>query len=913
MVRPQQNYNSTLAPNRQPQSHRRPKTIFAIVLLAFLSAAYVAAAQTASESKAPSKAQLEAHIDRSIAAMTLEEKISLISGGSILGSTALPRLGIPAFRMGDGPIGAHDPSPSTAFAAGIALAATWDRDLAERIGVQIGRDSRSRGAAFLLGPGLNVYRAPMNGRNHEYFGEDPFLAGQMAVHYVEGLQSQNVTATIKHFAGNNSEFARFNSDTVVSERALREIYLPAFEAAVREGHAGAIMDSYNQLNGTWMTENAHLNTEIAKREWGFEGPIMSDWIATHDGIASANGGLDLEMPAPLYFNPETLLPAVKSGKVKEAVIDDKVRRLLRVAARFGWITPAANGPRWVSHDPLDIDIPRYNQQGREVAVQSALESATLLKNEGGLLPLDPTKVKTVAVIGPNADPGYATGGGSGMVAPFFLTGPFKGISDYLGLHGNVTYAQGIERLDVLAQQTGLTETPDGEKPGVLVETFSTAELIGKPTEIRHEASIGSGPYAQLPAASSDDPNIGLSVATGGGDAGSGAGEKEAMRAGLEEYRRAPTKFARWTGYYHAKTAGEHIAFVEHPGKYRLTVDGKTLIDHAEINAPMVEQTRVALTAGVHKVVLEDLGVPKFNNETLRLGIVRADAVVHPAALELAKHADVVVLSVGYDIESEGEGADREFQLLPGENELIEQVAAANPKTVVVLNAGGSVDTTPWLGHVPVLLDTWYPGEEGGIALGRLLFGDADPSGRLPISWERNLKDNPSVAYYYTAPGTNRITYGDDIFTGYRGYEHNHTRPLFPFGFGLSYTSFAYANLEIHEVTGAPAGAYTVGFYVTNTGKREGADVAQIYVSEDKPEAPRPPQELKGFGRVELKPGETKHVNIPLDARSFAWYDVAAKAWHADAGTFTIRVSRSSADPQLVGKVSLAKPILLPVE
>jgi len=857
--------------------------------------------------KTAPEVSIEARIDRSIADMTLEEKISLISGGSVLGSTALPRLGIPAFRMGDGPLGAHDPSPSTAFAAGIALAATWDRDLAERIGTQIGRDSRSRGAAFLLGPGMNIYRAPMNGRNHEYFGEDPFLAGQMAAHYVEGVQSQNVAATIKHFVGNESEFARFTSNTVVSERALREIYLPAFEAAVREGHAAAIMDSYNQLNGTWMTEDAHLNTEIAKRQWHFDGLIMSDWIATHDGVAAANGGLDLEMPAPLYFNPETLVPAVKSGKVKEAEIDDKVRRLLRVAARFGWISPAAEGAGWVSHDPLDIDIPRYNQQGRVVALQGALESATLLKNEGGILPLDASRTTRIAVIGPDANPGYATGGGSGMVPPVFMTGPFKGISDYLGARGSVTYSQGIDKLDVLAQHTGLTETPDGTTPGVIAETFSTPELTGKPTAIRHEASINAGPYAQLPSATSEEPNVGIGIDT----SISGAGMKEAMRKSIEDTLNAPTLYVRWTGYYHAKAAGEHIAFVEHPGKYRLLIDGKAVIDHAEINAPMVEQARMALTEGVHKVVLEDLGVPKFGNGITRLGILNPGAVVHPAALELAKRADVVVLSIGFDIETEGEGADREFQLLPGQRELIEQVAAVNPRTVVVLNAGGSVATQPWLSKVPALLDIWYAGQEGGNALGRILFGDADPSGRLPISWERSLKDNPSAAFYYTAPGTNAIHYGDDIFVGYRGYEHNHTQPLFPFGFGLSYTSFQYSHLAIEPAK--QVGTYTVSFDVTNTGKREGADVAQIYVSEDRPKVPRPPQELKGFDRVELKAGETRHVTVPLDARSFAWYDVPAKAWHVDAGTFTIRVSRSSADPQLQGTISLPKPILIPVE
>jgi beta-glucosidase len=892
------------APMSRPIPTNAPHSLLLAALL--LSCTAFTSPSQAQQAGSVVESPIETKIDRSIAAMTLDEKISLISGGSILGSTPLPRLGIPAFRMGDGPIGAHDPSPSTAFAAGIALAATWDRTLAESIGRQIGRDSRSRGAAFLLGPGLNIYRAPMNGRNHEYFGEDPFLAGQMAAHYVEGLQSQNVTATIKHFAGNNSEFARFDSDDIVSERALREIYLPAFEAAVREGHAGAIMDSYNRINGTFMTENAHLNTEIARHQWHFDGLILSDWIATHDGIASANGGLDLEMPAPLYFNPETLLPAIQSGKVKESVIDDKVRRLLRVAARFGWITPAADDPGWVSHDPLDIDIPRYNQQGRPVALQSALESATLLKNDGNLLPLDRDRVKKIAVIGPDANPGYATGGGSGMVPPVFYTGPFKGISDYLGAGGIVTYSQGIDKLDVLAAQTGLTESPGTDKPGVLAETFSTPTLTGKPESTRHEAAINAGPYAQLPATTSDDPNIGLAVGGGGND-------KQAMRTALDGVIHAPATYVRWTGYYHAKAAGDHIAFVEHPGRYRLLIDGKLCLDHAEIVAPMVSQTRINLSEGVHKVVLEDLGVPTFNNGILRLGIVKADAFVHPAALELAKRADVVVLSVGFDIETEGEGADREFQLLPGQNELIQQVAAANPHTIVVLNAGGSVDAAPWLNQVPALLDIFYSGQEGGIALGKLLFGDADPSGRLPISWERNLKDNPSFAFYYTTPGTNRIPYGDDIFVGYRGYEHNHTQPLFPFGFGLSYTTFRYANLDIHQDPRAPEGAYTVSFDVTNTGKRAGADVAQVYVSEDHPSVPRPPQELKAFARIDLAPGETRHVTVPLTARAFTWYDVPAKAWHADAGTFTIHVSRSSADPQLQGKVSLSQPILLPVE
>jgi len=867
-------------------------------------------AQTAQENSA----EIEKRIDASIAGMTLEEKISLLSGGSILGSSALPRLGIPALRMGDGPLGAHDPQPSTAFAAGIALAATWDRDLARRIGSEIGRDSRARGAAFLLGPGANLYRAPMNGRNQEYLGEDPFLAAQLVVPYIKGLQSHNVSATIKHFVGNDSEYSRFDTDSVIGERALRENYLPVFEAAVREAHSGAIMDSYNRLNGVWMTENAHLNTEIAKRQWGFDGIIMSDWVATKNGVASANGGLDLEMPAGVTMNEETLVPAVKSGKVALSTIDDKVRRLLRLYARFGWMSPnpAPNpaGPLWIGHDPLDLSIPRYSQQGRQVTLDGGLESATLLKNQGNLLPLDPAKFKSIAVIGPDADPGYANGGGSSMVVPYFVTGPFRGISDYLGDRANVHYDPGIPRLDAMAIDTGLTLAADGKVPGVTVETYDNATLSGKPVSTRTETSINPGQYAKPQIDQGDQQDIAMNL--------SDPTLKVAMRKALEDDIHAPLQYTRWTGYYHAAQAGKYLVYVEHPAKYRLTIDGAAAIDNSEIAKAAVSQTLINLSAGVHKVVLDEFGVPAFVSGTTRLGIAKEDALVRPNAIELAKRSDAVVLSVGFDTESEGEGADREFQLLPGQNELIQQIAAVNPHTIVVLNAGGSVDAAPWIDSVSGLLHIWYSGEEGGVALARILFGDANPSGRLPISWERKIEDNPSFAYYYSPPGSNRVVYGEDIFTGYRGFEHNRTKPLFPFGFGLSYTTFQYSNLAIHsaakEASGPEGGiGYEVAFDVTNTGQRAGADVAQLYLAEDHPSVPRPVQELKGFARVQLDPGQTQHVSIPLDARSFAWYDVAAKAWHVDAGAFTVYIRRSSADPQLKGSIEIAKALLLPVE
>jgi beta-glucosidase len=725
----------------------------------------------------------------------------------------------------------------------------------------------------------------LNGRNFEYFGEDPFLAGETAVGYINGVQSQGVSATIKHFAANNSEYFRFTEDSVVSERALREIYLPAFEAAVRKAHVGAIMDSYNLLNGQHATENSHLNTEIAKQQWGFDGLMMSDWTATHDGVAAANGGLDLEMPFGLFMNAKTLLPAVKDGTVKESVIDDKIRRLLREGYRFGWI----------GHDPLDISIPRYNQQGRLVALQGAREGIVLLKNQGNLLPLDPAKVKTIAVIGPDAFPAIPTAGGSGQVASFTEVSALKGISDRLGVTGNVVYDRGLPKLSILAVRSGFMLAPGKFALGLTVDTFDNPEFRGKPVATRTEMFANSGQNMM------DNPDMTelinsipaqmLMTFMGGGG--------------------APARFDRWTGYYMARAPGNYVVFAENQGKYRLKIDDATVIDHSEIPKFALAQRVLPLTPGPHKVVMEVLGAPQFGEAQIKIGIVQEGTLVSQSAIDLAKKADAVVVAVGYDQDIETEGADREFQLPPGQEELIQKIAAVNPNTIVTITSGGSVDASRWVDKVSALLQNWYPGQEGGTALAEVLFGDVNPSGRLPISWEKNLTDNPSYAYYYPTPGTLTVPYKDDVFVGYRGYEHNGVKPLFPFGFGLSYTSFKYAGLKIRPA--AAAGAYEVSFDVKNTGTRAGADVAQVYVSEDHPQVARPPQELKGFARVVLEPGQTRHVTVPLDARSFTWYDEKSAAWHADAGSFTIRVSRSSADPQLEGKVTLAKEIVLPVK
>src|SRR5215470_6034327 len=362
-----------------------PKKV-ALVLFLFLPAQLCLL-----RSSKPSGADVETRVASILGKMTLEEKITLIGGTNDFYTRPIPRLDIPSLKMSDGPMGVHDYGLTTAYPADIALAASWDAELAHRFGVAMGKDARARGVHFILGPGMNIYRAPMNGRNFEYFGEDPFLAARIAVSEIRGIQEQHVVATAKHFAGNNSEFARMTLSSDIDERTLREIYLPAFEASVKEAHVGALMDAYNLVNGTYMTQNGYLNTTIAKKEWGFDGILMSDWGATHDGVAAANNGLDLEMPWGQFMSAQTLLPAIQRGEVSVAAIDDKVRRILRKAIEFGFY----------DREQTATSIPLYNQEGRRLTEEAARSGMVLLKNASNVLPFDKKRVRTVAVLGPN--------------------------------------------------------------------------------------------------------------------------------------------------------------------------------------------------------------------------------------------------------------------------------------------------------------------------------------------------------------------------------------------------------------------------------------------------------------------------------------------------------------------------------
>ena len=813
---------------------------------------------------APVTAGSSARVDAIVAKMTIEEKLDYI-GGTGFAVRAMPNLQLPSFEMSDGPYGVRSNQgfPSTTYAIGIGLAASWDRELAERVGAAIGKDARARGVHYMLGPGVNIYRSPRNGRNFEYFGEDPFLSAAIATGYIEGMQKQGVSATIKHFMGNNSEFLRHDSDSIIDERTEREIYLPVFEAAVKRAHVGAIMDSYNLTNGTHMTANEYLNIDVVRKQWGFKGVMMSDWVATYDPVGAANGGLDIEMPNGAFMNRKNLLPAIKDGRVTEATIDEKVKHILNLAERFGWL----------DREQTDNSLSVYNTKNQEVALETAREGAVLLKNEGHMLPLDKSKVKSILVVGPDAYPGVAVGGGSAGVRPFTLVSDLEGIQKIAGPNVAVFYDRGLPAVTDLARMTQFYSDAEGHSQGVTVETFENLDVSGTPASTRVVRNI-------------NDPGMGWGTP---------------IEPGAKRHSR------RWTGYYRAATDGPYEIVLEDPGEgggSRLFVDDKLVFDNWKLVRAFQPHATLQLTAGPHKVVVEDFRNEPVNGK-LRVAIADQRSLVSAKAKALAAKADVVVIAAGYDGASEGEGGDRTFDLPIGQDEMIREIAAANPHMVVAMTSGGNVDSSAWLERIPAYLETWYGGEQGGTALGEILFGAVNPSGHLPATFERRLEDNPTFSNYYPEGDSNRVVYKEGVFVGYRGYEKNGVKPLFPFGFGLSYTTFKYSNLKTASGKDVLGMHVFVSFDVTNTGQRAGATVAQVYVAEgEHASVPRPLKELKGFERVMLQPGETKHVMIPLDGRAFAFYDVASKHWKVDSSEFGILVGDSSAETPLASKVQV---------
>ena len=838
-----------------------------IANLVFMGCLLCAPILALAQSPSADSPEIEAKAKEMLSKLTLEEKIRLIGGVDSMFTNAMPSIDLPRLKMSDASVGVRTWGPTTAYAGGAALAATWDRDFAKELGESLGRDARARGVNFLLGPGVNIARSPVNGRNFEYLSEDPFLNSALVVPYIEGVQSQGVSATVKHYALNNEEYNRHNVDVTADERTIREIYLPAFEAAVTQGHVGAVMDSYNLINGSHATQNDFLNVKVLKGDWKFNGVLMSDWDATYDGVAAANNGLDLEMPSPRFMNQQTLVPAVKNGTVKESTIDDKVLRILRLALRYHWL----DRPQF---DPANST---YSVADRPVALKGALESITLLKNEDHILPLDPAKIKTIAIIGPDAWPAVTGGGGSSTAEAFEPVSIVTGIANLVGPDVHVLYTRGRPEMNDIFWQTHW-------EPGLKESTYPSKNFTGS-------------------AVSANANNI--------------SNYKQEWWGPADKTPRS----IRYTGSFKAPKAGKYLVLAAASGSdhYTVTVDGKQIIDQHQVEGQYPESATIELNAGQTASVVADY-LPGFQGNRFALGIANEEDMISADAKKYAKDADVVILAVGFNSTFESEGFDRSFTLPWGQDALIEATVAANPHTVVTFIGGGAFDTHRWLDKVPALLHAWYPGQEGGTAIADVLFGKHDPEGRLPVSFDRSWQDDPSYAWYYPKGAETKlrvlennhppeeltiqhVTYGDKLMVGYRYWTTTGKHPLFPFGYGLSYTTFSFSNLNVPAIaqTGSDV---SVSFDVTNTGSVKGAEVAQLYVSDPSAKVQRPERELKGFEKVRLAPGETKHVTINLDARSFSYWDESKHSWTIDPGKFVILVGDSSENTPLHADLTL---------
>jgi beta-glucosidase len=843
---------------------------FAIATLmpTLLGCVLAAATQATAQAPVPDSPAIEAQAKAMLAKLTLEEKITLLGGVDSMYTQSMPSINLPRFKMSDASVGVRTWGPTTAYASGVSLAATWDADLARKVGESLGKDARARNVNFLLGPGVNIARSPLSGRNFEYLSEDPYLNATMVVPFIEGVQSQGVIATLKHYALNNSEYNRHNVSVDMDERTMREIYLPAFEAAVTKAHVDATMNSYNLINGVHATQNEFLNLKVLKGEWGFQGINMSDWDATYDAVGAANNGLDLEMPNPRFMNAKNLVAAVKAGSVKESTIDDKVIRLFRTVLRYGFLDRPQFNPTYSTYSVAD----------RAVVLEGALESLTLLKNEGNLLPLDPAKVKIIAVIGPNAYPAVVGGGGSSAAHAFEPVSTLTGIANLLGPDAHVLYSRGLPDMDDVFRGTHW-------EGGVKVATFPSKDFSGTPETATLRNIADWKPDQWGP-------------------------EDKAPRS------------IRYTTAFKAAKAGKYLILAAASGEdtFKLLIDGKEVMaqTHAEGQIP---QTRsIDLTAGQTATVVAEY-LPHSPGVRFGLGITYEPDLISPEAKQFAAAADVVVLAVGFNAATEGEGHDRTFTLPWGQDALIEAVAAANPRAIVTLTGGGGMDTRRWLSKVPALLHTYYPGQEGGTAIAEVLFGKRNPEGKLPISFDRSWEENPSEPSYYPIKGADtalhvtetdgrkvdyvipHLKYEDGLMVGYRYWTTTGKHPLYPFGFGLSYTTFSFANLQV-PATAASGSTVPVSFDVKNTGSVAGAEVAQLYVSDPSAKAKRPERELKGFEKVRLAPGETKRVTLNLDARAFSYWDSAAHKWTIDPGKFVIHVGDSSETTPLHAELNL---------
>lgn len=791
----------------------------------------------------PDEAALEKKISEILAQMTVEEKVAMCSGDNAQ-FRGVSRLGIPNVICVDGPRGPNGGKQSTAFPTGVAFGATWNPELLEEIGVVMGNETRAEGAGMLLGPGINILRDTLGGRFFEYFTEDPLLNADLSTAIVKGIQSEGVAACIKHYAANNREDNRNYYMSMVDDRTLHEIYLPAFKASVQDGQAWAVMTSANGVNGDFVSDSKYLLNDVLKEKWGFDGFVLTDWLETRSTDKAAIAGLDVSMPGRNSMFGQPLLDAVKEGRIPEEVIDDKVRRILRIFGRIGVL------------DGRDLreGAARHKPEHQQVARKAAAESIVLLRNEGNFLPINPSQDKKILVVGPNANKrmclgGY--GGSSWVESPYEVT-PLQGIRNVFG--NNVTY-------------------------------FSTEHLGGFypiPQDVMGEVDGTRGFKARFTGA--DGTQV----------------EKVVPQLNFMWEMKGPAPEIAPDGF---QAVFEGAIIPPQDGTYRLrmTVSGEASLFDVETHQ------RISAVNSAAGMITDTVAVQMKKDEPFRLRMTykklpgdaaidldweppTADRTAWSELKEAAQKADIVIFVGGIDHGVDTEGRDRaSFDFPAIQQEMIHYLSEANKNLAVVLLNGSPLKLGGWLDNAKAVVEAWYPGMEGGNAIADVLSGTVNPSGRLPFTWPKELADTPTEKL--ASQTKDEVHYTEKLLVGYRYYDTKDVEPEFPFGFGLSYTDFDYDDLSA-EVAGDDV---KVTLRVKNTGKREGSEVVQVYVQPKNPSVARPKRELKSFQKVSLKPGEEKVVEVVLGSDAFSFYDPETSGWKKDPGTYRIEAGSSSRD------------------
>lgn len=782
----------------------------------------------------------------------------------------MPELNVGSLKTTDGPNGARgefftDGTPAALFPCGISLAATWNVDLLHEVGSTLAKEAKAKQAQVLLAPTVCLHRSPLGGRNFESFSEDPLLTGKLAAAYINGLQGEGVAATIKHFVANEQETLRMQINSVVEERALRELYLKPFEIAIRDANPWALMSSYNLINGLHADMNPFTLRKVLREEWRYKGAVISDWGGTNSTVESVKAGCDLEMPGPAKLRGKVLKAALDRGDITIQDIDESVERILRLLHRTNRFEAPVDEP---GEKTLDTE------ETRQLIRRAGIEGITLLKNDNKALPLGP-EIKKIALIGPNVKRAIAGGGGSASLKPYYNTTPYDSIAAVSGRE--ILFAQGAQIDKWLPLASNICKTPSGQ-PGVVLEFFKGDKFGDVPLIVQTRAKTDlflwdSAPVEVLPAYSFKVKTIIV-----------------------------------------PETTGEHQFGFQSVGPGRLFINKQLLIDNwnwTEAGEAMFEAS-VEVVASIHL----NAGVPveilvESTNETRPAG--KADAPAHgyggcrigyresptvdfiQEAADIATQADAAIVIVGLDAEWESEGYDRQTMDLPkdgSQDRLVSAIAKANKRTIVV-NQSGSPVTMPWVDEVPAILQAWYQGQEAGNALADILFGNETPSGKLPVTFPKRLKDNPA---YHNWPGENkRVVYGEGIYIGYKHYERIALDVLFPFGHGLSYTQFQYGDVKISGSVLNGSNSLTVSVSVTNKGQVSGQEIVQLYVRDTKSRLPRPAKELQGFSKLTLNSGETKIASISIDMYSVGYYDTSIPGWIAEAGEFEAVIGSSSED------------------